>query len=115
MGRKSMTDRRITPFLPEKMKSKAVHNEKTGENNLSRVSDRKALLEKLLDDMAAVRKRINPEILDQVQNMIAIDQEPSVATSGMVAVDRDQNVKAVMKFLEMPEGQHLREKLFPAK
>ena len=98
-----MTDRPIYPFpVPEKKKRLTP--------------ERKALLEKLMTEMEALRQKIDPKVLERIRNLATeapVARPVSPVKSDTIPVDKEQNIRTVMKFLEMPEGAKLREQLFP--
>lgn len=95
-----MTDRPIYPFpVPDKKKRLTP--------------ERKALLEKLMAEMEALRRKIDPKVLERIRNLATEAPHVSPVKNDIVPVDKEQNIRTVMKFLDMPEGAKLREQLFP--
>jgi hypothetical protein len=95
-----MTDRPIYPFpVPDKKKRLTP--------------ERKVLLEKLMTEMEALRQKIDPSVLERIRNLATEVPHVSAAKNDTVPVDKERNIRTVMKFLDMPEGAKLRDQLFP--
>ncbi len=71
--------------------------------------DRDKVIKEMLDTVRTIRQNLDPKVLQKASGALQTPKQEN----GEIKIDRQKNVAFVTRFLNSPEGAHLKGKIIP--